>query len=85
MPRYTAQYPVRAVHPFLLDQGHEEKRIEAWTFEEWVQEGPNRFVFREEGEDASEIACAVESDDDYHASVFLSDVGSHDVCIREIE
>jgi hypothetical protein len=80
MPRYTAKHAAMAVHLFLLDQGLDEP-IETCPLKCWVADGPNRFVYRDRQDGASEIACTVEFDDDGHASVFLTDFGMGDVSI----
>ena len=80
MPRYTARHAAMAVHLFLLDQGLEEP-IETCPLNCWIADGPNRFVYRDRKDGASEIACTVDFDDDDHASVFLSDFGRGEVSI----
>jgi hypothetical protein len=59
MPRrYTAQHAAKAVRLFLVDDGLDEDPVEMWPLAPWVQEAPNRFVVRNEGE--SEIVCTVQ-------------------------
>jgi hypothetical protein len=69
-----------AVHLFLLDQGLDEP-IETCPLRCWDADGPNRFVYRDGIDGASEVWCTVDFDDDYHADVFVTNFGRGDVSI----
>ena len=82
---YTAEQADKAVRLFFDDLHPGDCRVDLWPLDHWVQEGPNRFVHREDGAPDAAVDCTVMFDDDYNAYVHMVDVGSDDVCIKEVE
>jgi hypothetical protein len=81
MPNYTARDAERALRLFLIDQGCEEDGIDTWPLQEWLADGPDRFVhLGEEYAATGRPECVVEFDGQV-ARVFLEDVGHLDIDI----
>jgi hypothetical protein len=77
---YRISRPVRL---FLDGLCLSDKPANPWPLDQWAQEVPNRFTVRDEGEE--DVACTVEFDDDDNAYVRMTDIGSDEVCVKEIE
>jgi hypothetical protein len=81
MPRCTARDAERALHLFRVEQGYEENRNPPWPLEEWLADGPDRFIhLGEEYVQTGRPGCVVELNGQV-ASVFLEDVGHLDISI----
>jgi hypothetical protein len=79
MRTYTARNADRALRRFLADQGGEYDSIVTWPIEEWLADGPNRFIhLGEEYSTTGRPECVVEFLGQV-ASVSLQDVGSGEV------
>jgi hypothetical protein len=79
MPGYTARDADRALRRFLTNQGCEPDGIVTWPFEEWLADGPRRFIhLGEEFAATGRPECVVQFHDQV-ASVSMEDVGSDDI------